>query len=410
MREDFFIGFLEEDFAFWKIKFPKRLLIPFLLVLAAKVAGSVFIYYGTGVAASGTFWSDPSRVFAWDQNKVFLITGNISKWPFIFVGWDSAWYLSIMNRGYAFSPQAYTFSPGLPLFGNLFNLFLSSPLISIALCGFVFGVIWVPIFQLLAENYVSKRAAIACTLLLAFSPFVFVFTTVSYTEGLVLFFTSAAWLLFQKGKRAGASALGAVAVLSRVTGVLVVLPMLYGALKQKGKGRMRNFILSLVPVLALISWYGYGLFSSGDLLAPVHTTEWAGLYTVPSFLLNNLPQKGLSAFSAISLQNWPASQFWLTPVAIAAAVFIPPFLMYKMKNMDRELLMYSVAGYVGILVFGAIVSFPRFVSVLFPLWLPLTAKLSLGKKQSFLVGMVLIAFLVLSIDMWVSFLNGQFVA
>jgi hypothetical protein len=81
-----------------------------------------------------------------------------------------------------------------------------------------------------------------------------------------------------------------------------------------------------------------------------------------------------------------------------------------MKNMDRELLMYSVAGYVGILVFGAIVSFPRFVSVLFPLWLPLTANLSLGKKQSFLVGTILIAFLVLSIDMWVSFLNGQFVA
>lgn len=370
----------------------------------------MFIYYGTGVASGGTFWSDPSRIFAWEQNKVFLNTGNVSTWPFLFVGWDSAWYLSIMTKGYSFSPQAYTFSPGLPLFGNLFNLILGNPLISIVLCGFVFGVLWVPLFQLLAERYVSKRASLACTLLLAFSPYVFVFTTVSYTEGLLLFFTSAAWLLFQKGKKAGASALSVVAVLSRVTGTLMVLPMLYGSLKQKGNDRIRNVTLSLVPVFTLAAWYVYGWFSSGDLFAPAHTTEWAGLYTVPSFLLHDLLQKGLSAFSAIPLQNWPAPQFWLTPVAIAAAVFIPPALMYHMKKMDRELLLYSVAGYVGILVFGAIVSFPRFVSVLFPLWLPLTAKLSFSKKQAAVVGAVLVVFFVFSIDMWVSFLSGQFVA
>ena len=283
-------------------------------------------------------------------------------------------------------------------------------MISIVLGGLVFGVLWVPLFQLLAERYVSKQASIVCTLLLAFSPYVFVFTTVSYSEGLLLFFTSAAWLLFQKGKKVSASAMSAVAVLSRVTGTLMVLPMLYGSLKQKGKNRTRNVTLSLVPVFTLAAWYVYGWFSSGDFLAPAHTTEWAGLYTVPIFLLRDLPNKGLSAFSAIPLQNWPAPQFWLTPVAIAAAVFIPPVLMHCMKKMDRELLLYSIAGYVGILVFGAIVSFPRFISVLFPLWLPLAAKLSVSKKQAVVVGAVLVVFFVFSIDMWVSFLGGQFVA
>jgi len=404
------IGFLEEDFSFWKIKFPKRLLIPFLLLLIAKIAGSIFIYYGTGVAVNGTFWSDPTRVFAWEQNKVFLNAGNAGRWPFVFVGWDSAWYLSIMTRGYTFSPQAYTFSPGLPLFGNLFNFLLRSPIVSIAVCGFVFGVLWVPLFQLLAEQYVSKQAALTSTLLMAFSPFVFVFTTVSYTEGLVLFFSTSAWLLFQKRKRISASALGALAVLSRVTGALVVLPMLYSSMKDKGKDKIRNVLLSIVPFFALVAWYVYGFFSSGDLLAPVHTTEWAGLYTVPSFLLFDLPQKGLSAFTAIPLQNWPASQFWLTPVAIAAAVFIPPILMYKIKNVNSELLVYSIAGYTGILILGAIVSFPRFISILFPLWLPLTANLSLNKKHMTLLGAVLVVFFVISINMWISFLGGQFVA
>ena len=315
-----------------------------------------------------------------------------------------------MTRGYSFSSQTYTFSPGLPLFGNLFNLFLRNPLISIAVCGLVFGVLWVPLFQLLAEQYVSKRAAFACALLLAFSPYVFLFTTVAYTESLVLFFTTAAWLLFKKSKRGWASVLGAVAVLSRVTGALIVLPMFFGSLKQNGKNRIVNVLLSIAPAFALVAWYTYGWLSRGDLLAPVHTTEWADLYTVPSFLFYNLPHYGLSAFSAIPLQNWPAPQFWLTPAAIAAAVFIPPAIMYKMKKMDRDLLIYAVGGYVGILVFGAIVSFPRFISVLFPLWLPLTSKFSPSKKQIILVSTVLIAFFIISIDMWVSFLRGQFVA
>ena len=201
-----------------------------------------------------------------------------------------------------YDPRVRVFASGVHFFaratsfGSLFNVFLNSPLISIAVCGFVFGVLWIPLFQMLAEHYISKRAALACTLFLAFSPYVFVFTTVSYTESLVLFFTSGAWLLFQKGKRTGASVLVAIAVLSRVTGVLVVLPMLYGSLKQKGKHRIRNLMLSIVPIFALVAWYGYGLFSRGDLLAPVHTTEWAGYTRYRVFFLTTCLRKGFQRF------------------------------------------------------------------------------------------------------------------
>jgi hypothetical protein len=151
--------------------------------------------------------------------------------------------------------------------------------------------------------------------------------------------------------------------------------------------------------------------SSGDALAAIHTTEWGGLYTVPSFLFRDLPQMGLKAFLQVPLQNWPALQFWLSPAAMFFALAIPPFLIYKVAKIDGSLALYSLVGYVGFLVFGAIVSTPRFAAVLFPLWLPLTAKLTLGsKKQMVLLAALLAVFFVVGLDMWMSFLNGQFVA
>lgn len=405
-------GLFEQDFAFWRFKVPKRILVPLLVVLAAKVLGAAFIYASMNVQSLGTFWTDPARVFSWPQNQVFLrYTGTGGNFPFVFVGWDSAWYLSIITKGYAFSPQAYTFMPGLPVAGVLFNFAFQNPLNAVAACALIFGVLWVPFYQLLAEHYIGKQAALASALVMAFSPYLFVFTTVVYGEGLFLFLTLSSWYLFTKRKSAGSSVLAGVAALTRVMGIIVVLPMLYSSIRSQTEHRARNVVLSVLPFAAVALWLGYCFTASGDLLASIHTTEWGGLYTVPSFLLRDLPQMGLKAFYEIPLQNWPALQFWLSPAAMLLALAVPPFLIYRLTKIDRSLALYSLAGYVGFVVFGAIVSAPRFASVLFPLWLPLTAKLTLkSRKQIALVAAVLAVSFAISLDMWMSFLNGQFVA
>ena len=363
------------------------------------------------VGSLGTFWSDPNRVFDWEQNKVFLQRpGSVGNWPYIFVGWDSAWYLSIMEKGYAFSPQSYTFSPGLPTLGAIFNIFFQNPLAIIAVCSFVFGVLLVPLFQLLAEDYVGKKAALVAVLLFAFSPYLFVFTTVAYAEGLFLFLTLTAWCFLKRGKIAGPSLLAGFATLTRVMGILTILPLICSSLKQKGKARVRGVFLSSLPAVALAFWYLYCLFSASDILAPVHTTEWSGLYTLPRFLFQDLPKMGFSAFYTIPLQNWPAIQHWLSPAVMIVGIFVPPFLIYRLAKMDKLLAGYSLVGYIGVLAFGAIVSYPRFISVLFPLWLPLVKNVNLDKKSLVFVGAVLAVFFVVSLDLWRSFLNGQFIA
>ena len=392
------------------MKIPKRLLAPFLIILGAKIAGAVIVYSLLNIGSSGTFWTDPNRVFGWEQNKVLLENANYTaSWAHTFVGWDSAWYLSIMTRGYGFSPQSYAFSPILPLLGRVINLLFQSPVVSIAVCSLIFGVLWVPFYQLVAEKHMSKQAALGSALIFALSPYVFLFTTVAYTEGLFLFFTLSAWYLFKKGKIKFAAGFAAISALTRIVGAVLVLPMLVVSLRKKNALRLRWIAFSLLPVVALLSWLAYCQLAANDFLAFMHATEWSGLYTLRTLFFEGLPLKGFNVFQA-AFQNSPTPPVWLTPFAVVAALVIPPILIYKIAKTEKPLAFYSLVCYLWILMFGALVSIPRYITVLFPLWIPLTAKLSINKKFAVLLGVGSAISFIISLSLWIDFLNGQFVA
>jgi hypothetical protein len=361
------------------------------------------------IQSSGTFWSDPNRVYDGLQNNVFLSNhGALGNWPLTFLGWDSAWYLSIMTKGYGFSSQSYSFSPALPFFAKLADFVLQNPMVSLVLTTLVFGLLWIPLYQLLAEGYIGKKAALFSALLLAFSPYLFVFTTVAYSEGLLLFFVLGAWLLLRKGNFLGASAFAVIAPLTRTMGILVVLPMLYVSIKQK-TNRARNILLSLLPVVSFSAWFaGLGLFT-GDFLAPVHTTEWAHYYSLRTLLTEVIPHYGVKTLLEAPYQP-STPTYWLLPFAAVAALFFPLLMFHATSKKDKSLWMYAVAGWVGVLLFGALVSTPRFISVLFPLWIPLTASFTTNKKSLVIAAIITAVFYVFALDLWFSFLNGQFIA
>lgn len=379
-------------------------------MLIAKLASAIFLYYSLNISASGTFWSDSTRVFDWPQNQVLLANINGShNWPLTFVGWDSAWYISIMTKGYAISTQSYTFSPALPFMGYLLNFVLQDPLMSITIVSLLFGVLYIPLLQLLSENFVSKKTALLSTLLFAFFPYVFVFTSVVYSEGVMLFFIIGAWLLASRGKIFEASLFGMLAPLARTMGILVVIPLLYYSFKDK-KRRLPNVLLSFLPVISLVTWFIYLGSVTGVPMAPVSTTEWSQLWTVRTLLLDGIPHYGLNAVTAAAYQIPPVTTFWLLPIAVWISLSIPLILSVTFWGKNRLLWLYAVAGYLGVLFFGAIVSTPRFISMLFPFGLLLSSYFT-GDRKSIIVTAVLVTiFLIVSIDLWQGFLNGEFIA
>ncbi len=397
------MSFFEKQLRVWRLNVPLRLLASALLILLAKLFGSLIVYSFLNVGSLGTFWVN-SNVASGIQNQVFQTNGLPgAHWLTLYFGWDSAWYLSILTGGYTFSTQSYTFFPGFPLFGGALNLAFQNPPLSLAACSLIFGVLCVPVYQLVAEQYLSKQVAFLSTLLFALSPYVFLFTTVAYSESLLLFFVLLTWLFFKKGKTGVASVSAVFAVISRAVGIVIIVPMAIETLIGKNPHKKRDFLFCIIPAFAFLAWLGYGQLTANDWLALIHTTEWSNMYSFRELLVAFLPQNGLQAFLSL-----PTEHLFL-PVAAWASILVPPFLIAELSNTSKSLMAYASVYFLGVLTFGAMVSLPRFMSILFPLWIALMSKFVVNRMSVILLCGVLAVFFVWGVYLWINFLSGVFV-
>jgi len=380
-----------------------RLLIPFLIVFSAKLFSGLFIYKFLNMGSSNTYW----MTVGWDtegQNEILKsVAQNAGTWPYLFLGWDSAWYLSIMMKGYAFSSKSFAFFPGFPFFSWMINQILLNPAYSLVVFAFVLGILWVPLCQLVAEYYFARRNALQSTLLYALFPYVFLFTTVAYAEGLFLFCTLGAWYFFKKMKISLAVLFAAIATISRPPGIVIILPMAFETIRMhRHRDSSPSYwkILSLsIPFLCFLSWFLYCRATFNSWVP----TGWSGMYSFRLLVFDILPQKGLQPLLEY-FQIWPLSPAFMIFLLVA------PLLILALVRIDKALALYSAAYFLGVLAGGGLASIPRFISFIFPLWLPLAGKLSRVKRSNLLTLMICAAFLLVGLLFWLDFLNGEFVA
>lgn len=395
---------LECNYDLRYLKVPVRYVVSTLLVAFTKLTLAVLLSISQRVSTVDGFWMDVARVEPLVQNEILLDAGSKAiKWAYLFLGWDGAWYASIAAKGYSFSDQSFAFMPGLPLLARLLQATLGGIIPALVICCLVFGVIWVPLFQSVAEYYMGKRTALLGSILFALSPFTLLFTTVAYSEGLFLFITLAAWKLYLGKRYLPASIASALAALVRVPGFLIVLPMAIDLMSsRKGGSRLKAALISVPTILAILCWAVFMGFS-GDPLAISHTTEWSGMYTLPTYFTRDLPAGGLSALS------FPVAYLnvhWLLPLAIWGSIFLLPLILRRLWAIDHSLGFYCLTYVVGVFASGAAVSTPRFFAVLFPLWFPFLEAL-VSRKW---VWISLIAgFIMVCIILWTGFLRGVFV-
>lgn len=185
--------------------------------------------------------------------------------------WDSEWYLDIARNGYQFKPadqlQNIVFYPVYPIlirvFGWLFggHFVLAGWLISLS----ALAAACVILRKLLDEFHPKISADDALFFLLVFPTAIF-FNAV-YTESLFLLLSVASMYLARKKQFGSASALGAIAALTRITGGLLFIPLAIEYVLSHGgwKKSMRPEALSLglIP-LASVSFFAYHFLRTGD--------------------------------------------------------------------------------------------------------------------------------------------------
>jgi hypothetical protein len=331
---------------------------------------SRLVVWGSGMVAVW-IWGLSSRAEGFDPAG---ITGGVLFAPA--ARWDAVWYLAIARGGYDEPPSAAFF----PLYPLLMRGLGGSVLAAIVVSTVCFFAALVALHAL-TRLELGVDAARWTVLALAFSPMAFFFSAV-YSESLFLALSVGAVLAARRDRWAWAGVLGALAAATRSTGVLVLVALVLLGWREARPRQLAWLALVPVGLVAFPLWLG---LTGHDWQAPFDAQQvwfrewagplggvwdgavaaWAGVRQLVSGSTTHLyfPIAGGDPF-AIARINL-ALFAWVPLVAVA--------LVGVLRRLPLAYAAYAVAALAVPLSYPVapqpLMSLPRFVLVVFPLWM-----------------------------------------
>lgn len=316
--------------------------------------------------------------------------------------WDANWYMSIIVDGYQWIPgdqSNVAFFPLYPMAARgvgwllgrdylLGGLVLSS---AFMVGGMAF------LYRLVRDEYGDDMARRSVWLLAIFPTSTF-FTTL-YTESLFLMTSIAAFYYARRGSWALCGVWGMLASLTRVTGMLLLLPLAWEYLSQKGfslkKVRPAVLWLALVPAgLFLYMGYLYIDFSEPLAFAETQAAGWGHEFKLPwgsfghdiSFLLDQ-------------------SELWVI-YELAATAFLIALIVAGVRKLPGSYTFYMIMSLLLPLTGGTTKSMSRYLLVVFPLFILMALY---TKRRGMMIAVSAVSILLLGMST-VAFVTGRWVA
>jgi hypothetical protein len=288
--------------------------------------GVAFLTLGTASGAVHAF--DPARL-----SLSFSGVGNVLAAPG--VRWDSLWYLNIAQHGYQTAREA-SFYPLYPILIRAGSLVVGSPVIAGFLISWVSLLVGLVLVGRITELELGAAPARMAIVVLAFGPMA-VFQSAVYTESLFLALTVGTVYAARTDRWALAGILGGLAALTRVTGVLLVVPVIIVFL--------------------------YGPRGGGIPIAP-RSRFWPRFAITPAILWSALIPLGGAAFAAyLALRGFGATGSIHAQEQYSAHHLVGPFVGFwdgltaAVHNLRLELQGVSPSTYSSqaLLQFGALI-------------------------------------------------------
>ena len=322
--------------------------------------------------------------------------------------WDGFWYTLIAERGYEVHPATAAFWPLYPEMLAFLHTFTnwSVPTIGIIISNVTFVAALLLLYRLIVLDHDETIARRAIWLLVLF-PTAFYFSAV-YTESLFLLLTVGA-IYFARTEHWGWGTLfGALAALTRNTGVLVLLPMGILLVRSHGWDPRRWWriaaqlaLVALAPLLFL--WHLDQVW--GDPLLTIHVQDqWARYRAMPwSTIAAAFHQLDLTWLDQLfthptwqmltsAYLRWRFAESQ-TYDLVVTLIFIP-IMIYTLIKVRPAYSLYAALVFVLPMLSPShvhpLMSIPRFVIVLFPFFIALATLL----RNRVLYGVVLALFLI----------------
>jgi mannosyltransferase PIG-V len=344
---------------------------------------SRLVVWVSGAAAAALFGLS-ARVQLFDPGAVtrpFGPVGNALVAPL--ARWDSVWYLAIANDGYpAGDPRRAAFFPLYPLLVRAVDALVGSPIVAgVAVSLACFAVALVLLHRLTALE-LGAAAADETVWALALFPAAVFFSAV-YSEALYLMLSVGCLYAARTGRWAWAGTLGALGAATRSAGVLLVVPLAIMWLARADRGprrRVRDAAwIALVPV-------GVGAFCAalalggGDAFAPLHAQDvWFRRFAGP---FAGVWDGTTAAWHGMHHLDAPSAR--ADVVLFAFLVLAIPAVVGVLRRLPPAYGAYVVAALALPLSYPVgpqpLMSLPRFLAVLFPLFMWLGAWMAEGGR------------------------------
>lgn len=328
----------------------KIILLVFFWLVAVNIFALISLNRFNLKADDAYSWIPVER---YDQNQSWNIVSLHSRW-------DSNWYLDIVKNGYALRENdTLSNIVFFPLYPWLIKMLAYISGFSFVFSGWVISMFFIfpaayYLFKLTKEFHPEADSFAAVIFLLIF-PTAFFLNGV-YTESIYLFLSIASFYYVMKKQYAVSAVFGFFAALTRVTGILLFIPLFFQLFLNEGfnkKAVKKSWPLFLVPlgtfVFFLFHWLRFGDF----LLFFRVESAWGRSF---NFNVDNF-----SLFSRAAVSNLSLDLFYL---------FFSAFIMaYLFKKRFFPYLFYVASTVLVAVSTGTLMSIGRYILVLFPIFI-----------------------------------------
>ena len=364
-----------------------RFVIPLAIVLGIRVLFAEMLY---------------QSLIATGYNLQFMrVYGNAPySWLYVFSAWDTGYYLYLAIGWYPskLAPE-WAFSPLYPGLVRLLLPLRINPLLAAWLVATIAGAVSIVAFQKMAELYFSASRAAISTVLYFLLPPVLLFSGVNYSEPLFLLASIGSWFFAKKSRFLYANVLAALCSLTRPNGLLLLIPLTIECVRGR---KLAGLAYLLIPITAFGGWLVYGYVMTGIPLA-----SRAAL--LMHWQTNPLPRDILLSLAGVITGNLSAANFLIanSRIIVEGLLFIAfiLFLGFGAYKIDPALGLYVLLGVCVIIPYGFLTSpfsFPRYLTFLFPIGLPLYT------RRRWLIVCLIVVFLVLNYLAWNAYITDSF--
>ena len=294
----------------------------------------------------------------------------------LFFQWDSRWYMLIVKSGYYYIPgeeSSVAFFPLYPMLVKIFALIFDNPiLIGFIISNLALVLAATYLYKLIMLDFPDPKIALKTVFYMLIFPVSFFFS-IFYTEGLFLFLVVSSFYYARKRLWLRASILGFFLALTRAVGVFILVPFLieylnidFKSFKINLKTIKKDLLYLLLIPAGLFTYMFYLSIKFNDALAYIHIqSAWGKGFT--------------SIFKTVSSIKYYSPFYNI--IFLGSIIFALLLVIYLIYFRVR----ISYIVYASLLLFlylstGRLDSLPRFIGVLFPLYLGMSL---LANKKEF---------------------------